>query len=385
MDIEANWVESVPSSSITSSQISPRFRLTSNGRVKITLIGTGMLSITYTVALLGVLILLIHDPLTRYLTSGLEPRPLPHTARPPVNESLVAADDDGTAWSGLENCVQDAYSVHIVSRAPLVVYIENFLSVEEREHLLEISEPLFEPSTITNDGQKTQRDTSVRDSEVALIPRTDVVRCIEARARAFQGWREDLWLERLRTQRYGPDQHYSHHFDWGNGARGWGRASSFMVWVAASEDLEGGGTEFPRLERSAVPDGRLCRFIECGDQPHPRQDHPEEAGDARPGKEGKNNSKKNKSKSKMDGGNKRNGLGVKKEGEDKGKIKKTNSGLPARVKGVTFKAIPGNAVYWENFRPDGTGRGWQETWHAGLPVTKGTKVGLNIWSSGRLT
>lgn len=52
--------------------------------------------------------------------------------------------------------------------------------------------------------------------------------------------------------------------------------------------------------------------------------------------------------------------------------------------GVAFKPVPGNAVYWENFRSDGSGRGFQETWHAGLPVVEGTKVGLNIWSWGRL-
>ena len=53
-------------------------------------------------------------------------------------------------------------------------------------------------------------------------------------------------------------------------------------------------------------------------------------------------------------------------------------------KGVVFKPVPGNAVYWENFRSDGSGRGYDETWHAGLPVEKGVKVGLNIWSLGRI-
>jgi prolyl 4-hydroxylase len=49
--------------------------------------------------------------------------------------------------------------------------------------------------------------------------------------------------------------------------------------------------------------------------------------------------------------------------------------------GVTFKPIKGNAVFWENMGRDG--RGYEETWHAGLPVEKGKKVGLNIWSWGR--
>ncbi|KAI1393518.1 uncharacterized protein F4822DRAFT_15592 [Hypoxylon trugodes] len=263
--------------------------------------------------------LFAYNPIIEYLSP--QPSRLPRTPRPRINESLLAID---TTNQTAPDCPQDSYSVHILSKAPIVIYIENFLSEEERSHLLEISEPLFEPSTVTHDGDATHRDTTIRDSEVALIPRTDTVRCIENRAKAIQGWRDDLWIERLRTQRYGIKQHYSHHFDWGSGARGWGRVSSFMVWVE-SRDVVGGGTEFPLLRREA-PGRFWCRWVECGDQD----------GDG--------------------GGN----------------------------TGVTFKPVAGNAVYWENFRPDGTGRGWDETWHAGLPVEKGTKVGLNIWSWGRL-
>lgn len=46
--------------------------------------------------------------------------------------------------------------------------------------------------------------------------------------------------------------------------------------------------------------------------------------------------------------------------------------------GVVFRARKGSAVFWMNFDEDG--RGFRETIHAGLPVTEGTKVGLNIWS-----
>ena len=46
--------------------------------------------------------------------------------------------------------------------------------------------------------------------------------------------------------------------------------------------------------------------------------------------------------------------------------------------GLTWKARKGNAVFWMNF--DAEGRGYKETIHAGMPVTSGTKVGLNIWS-----
>lgn len=211
-----------------------------------------------------------------------------------------------------------------------------------------LSEPAFEPATIThNGGAATQRDHTVRDSEVAVIPRDQIVRCIEARARSFQGWRDEQWVERLRTQRYRPGGHYNHHFDWSSSYGGWGRVSSFMVWVDASpgdqpNPLVGGGTEFPWLEKPAGLHEKWCRFVECDDK----------------------DEKMGSSSSESDG--------------HIGGLAKD------RGTGVVFKPLAGNGLYWENFRPDGTGSGWDQTWHAGLSVQAGTKVGLNIWTWGRI-
>lgn len=46
--------------------------------------------------------------------------------------------------------------------------------------------------------------------------------------------------------------------------------------------------------------------------------------------------------------------------------------------GVTFKPVPGNAVFWQNLREDGSGD--PATLHAGLPVVSGVKLGMNIWT-----
>jgi prolyl 4-hydroxylase len=46
--------------------------------------------------------------------------------------------------------------------------------------------------------------------------------------------------------------------------------------------------------------------------------------------------------------------------------------------GVTFRPVPGNAVFWQNLREDGSGD--PATLHAGLPVTSGKKLGMNIWT-----
>jgi prolyl 4-hydroxylase len=89
-----------------------------------------------------------------------------------------------------------------------------------------------------------------------------------------------------------------------------------MVYLAAN--CTGGGTHFPRLSR---PSGdEWCRFIECGEE-------------------------------------------------------YADEGLK---EGVIFKPMKGTAVFWENMRQDGSG--YPETWHAGIQVTSGSKIGLNIWS-----
>lgn len=45
---------------------------------------------------------------------------------------------------------------------------------------------------------------------------------------------------------------------------------------------------------------------------------------------------------------------------------------------LTFKPVPGSAVFWKNIHKDG--KGDERTLHAGLPVIKGRKLGLNIWT-----
>ena len=286
-------------------------------------------------------LLFLYNPLVELLAPG-HPK-IQRTPRPQINEDLLAIQNPNETRAA---CPPDSYLVRVYSREPLVLYVENFLSSSEREHLLQIrleppcptlecrsrvgSNPIFEPSTITHDGgDSAHRDAAVRDSEVAVVPRTDTVRCIEARARALQGWRNEVWIERLRVQRYKPQGHYDHHFDWSSNRGGWGRVSSFIAWVDDGDgQLRGGGTEFPLLRFNEDPE--WCAYIDCATSSLTMQGEVESE----------------------------------------------------KPKPVVFKPLPGNAVYWENFRSDGSGRGYRETWHAGLPVQSGLKIGLNIWSWG---
>ncbi|KAH8731387.1 hypothetical protein GQ44DRAFT_671203 [Phaeosphaeriaceae sp. PMI808] len=228
-------------------------------------------------------------------------------------ESLVIPDTD-------LQCEQHTYKgVHILNREPLVVYIEGFLGDEEARHVVGASSPHFTPATIWNAGQE-KLDTTIRHSEKAPLPRDQTVKCIEDRARRFQGWRPNVFIEKLWAQRYGTGGHYTYHYDWSVATKSSGRVSSFMVYLESN--CTGGGTHFPRLRHpaSTSTDHEWCRFMECSPI-------------------------------------------------------STNSSLG---EGIVFKPIAGNAVYWENMRLDGSG--YAESWHAGLPVETGSKIGLNIWS-----
>ncbi|KAK7752656.1 hypothetical protein SLS62_005425 [Diatrype stigma] len=234
-------------------------------------------------------------------------------------------------------CQHPQYQTRIVSTSPFVIYIENFLTAEEREHLLDTTKDTFAHSAVADEaGAQGLRQT--RTSQSTNVPRDAVARCVEARALHFQGYYDGAAararLEPLQLVRYARGERFHFHTDWygagsaaalASAALGGNRESSFFVYVAASnsscgdgeeEDLTGGGTNFPMLELESPPrDPRWCALVDC--------DEPWEAG-------------------------------------------------------VTFRPVVGNAVFWRNVLEDGAGD--QRTLHAGLPVTSGWKVGMNIWT-----
>ena len=120
--------------------------------------------------------------------------------------------------------------------------------------------------------------------------------------------------EPLTVLRYHEGGFLNYHYDWDEALAPGNRVSTFMVYLEG--DCIGGGTNFPYLPYPN--DTRWCYAIECGE--------------------------------------------VDRDG----------------YQGVTFKPVPGTAVYWENFHPNGSGH--LGVYHAGLPVKSGVKTGINIWS-----
>ena len=182
------------------------------------------------------------------------------------------------------------------------------------------SKDSFRHSAVQGGAAGNKAIHRVRTSQSTTVPRDAVLRCIEARALAFQGLDvPENHLEPVQLVRYAAGERYHFHTDWfvdpAHAAAGLGgnRVSSFFGYVATSANLTGGGTNFPLLDTPR--DERWCELIDC--------DEPWDAG-------------------------------------------------------VTFRPVAGNAVYWDNL--DASGHGDQRTLHAGLPVTSGWKIGMNVWT-----
>ncbi|KAH9832430.1 prolyl 4-hydroxylase subunit alpha-3-like [Teratosphaeria destructans] len=186
---------------------------------------------------------------------------------PSINTNSTAEQNVPIARAKVENivyqepglqCSDHHYDIRIFSQTPLVILIDNFISEREANHLIAISHEKWQTSTVFNNGVETV-DEAVRKSEKAMIDRDTTVQCIESRALAIQGWPKDTFIERLWTQRYNTTGHYDYHYDWATASKTSRRQSTFMVYLQA--DCEGGGTNFPKLERPT--DARWCDFIEC--------------------------------------------------------------------------------------------------------------------------
>lgn len=92
--------------------------------------------LSYAVALLACLLLWYNNTANNPSST---PSSIRRTPRPRINESLLALEEEGDASITCgEHGGAGSYSVHLFSKEPLVVYIENFISHEERAHLLDI-------------------------------------------------------------------------------------------------------------------------------------------------------------------------------------------------------------------------------------------------------
>lgn len=238
---------------------------------------------------------------------------------------------------------QHPYKTEIVSLDPLLIYIRNFLSPAETAALLTAGDSAFKPSEVYKGGRK--QGTADRTSSSAGLPRDDpAVTCVLGRAAQFMGTmldpaRDDIGPPQL--VRYVAGQRFNSHHDWYASPRGaraedhwrggsWNRITSFFAIL--EDGCEGGETWFPYVN---VRDDGVNG---------PGNREQEEEGDA----------------------------GLKKGGNLAAKEWRRHEDG-----GVAFAPVTGNALFWVNLFPNGTGD--PRTVHSGLPVESGLKTAMNIW------
>lgn len=246
------------------------------------------------------------------------------TAPPPVEQGF-ACD------------LKHTYRTELVSLEPLIIYIHDLVTPREITSLLETAEPRFNPSQVTKSGR--QQNTNDRTSSSAGLPRDDpTVICVLNRARSFLGTMvRDGWDEMGPPQlvRYTAGQRFNVHHDWFNNPvwandgsdRKWNRVASFFATL--QDNCTGGETHFPFAKPIVPLDNKRGWMWRGGPQ------DPENTASYKP---------------------------LWREHEDGG---------------LAFRPVAGNAVFWVNLHPDGTGD--PRTNHAGLPLGEGLKTAMNIW------
>ncbi|KAK0630256.1 hypothetical protein B0T17DRAFT_486688 [Bombardia bombarda] len=235
--------------------------------------------------------------------------------------------------------VLHTYKTELVSVDPLIIYIHNLISPSEITSLLRTAEPLFAPSAVTKNGR--QQKTSDRTSSSAGLPRNDpAVMCVLNRGRNFLGTMvRDGWDEMGPPQlvRYSTGQRFNVHHDWfdtsrwatDGTSRTWNRLASFFAIL--QDNCTGGETHFP-YAKGIFPQSPW------GETPW------------------------------------RGGL---EEQIQRGKEEPKPLWREHENGGLAFRPVAGNAIFWINLHPNGTGD--ERTNHAGLPLLDGLKTAMNIW------
>ncbi|KFY13280.1 hypothetical protein V491_06463 [Pseudogymnoascus sp. VKM F-3775] len=215
---------------------------------------------------------------------------------------------------GTTSCEPQPYVSRIVSYDPLIIHLENFITLAERAYLASVTNANLKRSTVASRDGGPPIHRSSRTSSTAFLPHNDTIgQCIQKRAADFQGFLSPKKIEMLQVVQYKEGQEYRAHYDWGVASEFKAERESTIFGILEG-DCEKCGTQFPKIAIDwTKEDPRWCDFVECD-----------------------------------------------------------------ILDALTFKATAGSAVFWKNLHVDGTGD--LRTFHAGLPVGKGTKLGLNIWT-----
>ncbi|KAL3488650.1 hypothetical protein BJX62DRAFT_239870 [Aspergillus germanicus] len=168
-------------------------------------------------------------------------------------------------------CPDQPLRAYLLNQDPLVIYVENFISANESDHLIQKGSAHLTSAAVYQAGN-TGIEQTARQSRTALLERDLTARCIEQRARRIQEWKPDtMALERISIQRYDANRFFRHHYDRFGRAPRADRISMVNVFLKGVGECTGGGTHFPYL---TMPPGAVagagtaeseawCRILDC--------------------------------------------------------------------------------------------------------------------------
>lgn len=140
---------------------------------------------------------------------------------------------------------------------PEVLYIEDFLTLAEAQHLMSLAEPRWRESTvgrgyaqdIMKDAEFKNQASKNRTSYSAELDcaMDDIVLAVEERVAAASGFPR-AHVERLNLVRYSPGQYFNEHHDGGFRPK-----TVFIYLNDLEEGCEGGETYFPYLGLRILP------------------------------------------------------------------------------------------------------------------------------------
>ncbi|CAF0866774.1 unnamed protein product [Adineta ricciae] len=148
-------------------------------------------------------------------------------------------------------CTDHRYKTRIISRTPLIIYIDKFLLDYEIQHLIELAET----------GHQT---SSTVDLECHKTP---VVKCIAQRFARFQANIRVEHIEPLRVVKYTSDQKYEPYVDWfletDLEKYGSQRVATFFTYLYAN--CSHGETEFVNVRFNKFLHGKFCDILVCNE------------------------------------------------------------------------------------------------------------------------
>lgn len=150
-----------------------------------------------------------------------------------------------------DTIVTEAREIQIISRVeePLIVVLENVLSDEECESLIELSKDSMKRSKIG----ASREVNNIRTSSGTFLERNEIVAKIEKRVSSIMNIPVEHG-EGLHILKYTPGQEYKAHYDYfaeHSRAAENNRISTLVMYLNDVE--EGGETFFPKLNLSIAP------------------------------------------------------------------------------------------------------------------------------------